>query len=82
MIPLAGCGDKGGPDPKAQAQAVDYAKSLRSYFDKANGDYSALNDADRAAYVKLAGGEDKAKQFWDGMKNGPGSAPRGGAPGQ
>lgn len=71
---LIGCGSGGGPDPQAQAKQVDHAKNLRSYFDKANGEYTKLSDADRDAFVKLSGDETKAQQNWNLMKNGPGAA--------
>jgi hypothetical protein len=74
---LWGCGESGGPDPKVEAQRVEYAKSLRSYFDQAHGDYSQLTEADKAAFVKLSGNETKAEENWKLMKEGPGAASRG-----
>lgn len=73
-----GCGDGGAPDPNQQAQSVKNAQNLRSYFDKAGGNYESLSEADRAAYVELSGGEAKAKQNWELMKNGPGAIDRSG----
>ena len=80
---LAVCGcNGGGRDPEVQAKKVEYVKSLRAYFDKANGDYSRLSDADKAEFVKLSGSEQQAKLNWDGMKFGPGAADRTAGQGQ
>lgn len=70
---LSGCGDKGGPDPSVQAKNVENAKNLRSYFDKAGGNYNNLSDADKEAFVKASGGQEKAAQNWNLMANGPGA---------
>lgn len=69
---LVGCGSEAGPDPTDQKQNVANAQSMRSYFEKAGGDYEKLTPEDKAAYVAVSGGEEKAKQNWDLMKNGPG----------
>ncbi len=73
---LAGCGDGAGPDSAAQDKNVENAQTMRSYFDKANGNYDNLTEVDKAAYVKQCGGEEKAQQNWNLMKNGPGAATR------
>ena len=70
VVLVGGCGSS-GPDPQLQAKNVELAKSMRSYYDKAHGDYAQLSEEDKAAFVKLAGSEDKAKQDCDMMKNGP-----------
>lgn len=67
---LAGCGSP-GPDKEDQANRVEVATQMRSYFDKAGGDYNRLSEADRAEFIKLCGGEEQAKTNWDLMKNGP-----------
>jgi len=78
LASLPGCGSSNdGPDSKQEAKNVDVAKGMRSYFDQAHGDYSALSPADKAAFIKLAGSEDKAEQYWKLMKEGPGGASRG-----
>lgn len=71
-----GCGSDSGPDPQKEAMAVENAKNMRAYFDKAGGNYDSLNEVDKAAFVQLSGGEEKAKQNWDLMKYGPGAAAR------
>ena len=53
------------------------ATTLRSYFTKVNGNYDQLSAEDKAAYTKLAGGEDKGQKTWDLMKNGLSGAPGG-----
>ena len=71
---LSAVGCSGGPqevDHKDEEKRVQEAKNLRSYFDKANGDYNALSDVDRAAFIQASGGEEKARQNWDLMKYGP-----------
>lgn len=77
---LVGCGSGdggGGVDKKAQQEKVALVTNMRSYFDKAGGDYAKLSDADKAAFVKLCGGEAKAEANWKLMKEGPAGAPRG-----
>ena len=86
---VAGCGSGAGPDPKQQEKSVENAQNLRSYFDKVGGEYDSLTEADKAAYIRLSGDEEKARRNWDLMKNGPGAvdrsgqtAPTGGGTGQ
>lgn len=79
---LSGCGDKGGPDPTVQAKSVENAKNLRSYFDKAGGNYDSLSAADKEAFVKASGGQEKATQNWNLMANGPGAGRAGTTTGQ
>ena len=78
---VVGCGSGGeGPDTQQQQANVKNAQNLRSYFDKAGGNYDSLSDVDKAAYMQLSGGEQKARQNWELMKNGPGAADRSGQP--
>ncbi len=79
---LVGCGSSdggSGVDKKAQDEKLSLVTNMRTYFDKAGGDYAKLSDADKAAFVKLCGGEAKAEANWKLMKEGPGGAPRGSA---
>ena len=70
-----GCGPP-EPDQKLEASRLELAQNLRSYYNKANGDYSQLSAADKAAFVKLSGSEAKGQENWNLMKNGPGAANR------
>ena len=78
IVFAGGCGSSGGPDSQQQVKGIETAKTLRSYFDKAGGNYDSLDEVDKAAYVQLSGGEEKAKQNWELMKFGPGAADRSG----
>jgi hypothetical protein len=71
---LVGCGDSGGPDPKVESARVDKAREMRSYFDKAKGDYGQLSAEDKAQYLKLFNGDQaRGESVWNQMKNGPAS---------
>ena len=75
LVVLIGC-NSGGPDAKVEDSRIQSAQALRTYFDKAQGNYDSLSDADKAAYIKATGGDaEKAKKFWDQMKYGPGGTP-------
>ena len=69
---LVGCGQG---DPPAVAQAgqteIDNAVKMREMFVKANGSYDALGPEDKAAYVKLAGGEAAGQAQWTTMGKNP-----------
>jgi hypothetical protein len=68
---ILGCGDSGGPDQKVETARVSSAKDMRSYFDRAGGDYSKLSEADRASFLQLVGGsEENAQKAWNAMKSG------------
>jgi hypothetical protein len=78
-----GCGaasDSNAAANVADAKTVEKVKTMRSIFDKVHGDYSQLSPEDKDTYTKLAGGDAKAQQLWDVMKNGPSRT--GGNPGQ
>ena len=63
---IIGCGaDAPALDTNLQKQHSDKLISLRSYFDKAKGDYSALNEADKAEFLKLCDG-DQETDFTEG----------------
>lgn len=67
---LSGCDMGPKPNASFEADRLKIATELRSYYDKANGDYSALSAADKAAFAKLCGGKNP-EQVFNGMK-GPG----------
>jgi hypothetical protein len=71
----AGCGNSGGPDPKVEAVRRDTLTNLRSYYDRAGGDYARLSAADKAEFVRACGGEKQAEQTWALMKNGATARP-------
>jgi hypothetical protein len=74
---IAGCGESGGPDPKVVSQRLVDLTAMRSYYDKANGNFDSLSADDRAAFVKLCGGDEaKAMTTWNAMKYGPGGPPK------
>lgn len=78
LVPsLGGCGDSGGPDPKAQEARVATAMEMRKVFDAVGGDYTKVSAADKAAFEKFAGGGAAAEKLWAEMKNGPGGASSG-----
>lgn len=72
---IAGCSNGPVPNEKVEAQRVDKAKAYRAYFDKAHGDYNALEPGDKADFIKFAGSEENAQKFWNMMKYGPGGSP-------
>jgi hypothetical protein len=75
LLLAAGCGEGGGPNPNVEAKRLAEATQRRALFDKAGGDYARLSAEDRAAFVRLHGGDDaKARQVWDVMKHGPSAA--------
>lgn len=70
---LIGC-HSDEPDPKIEAARLDRARTMRTLFDRAKGDYSALSSAERAAFVKLYNGDAaKAEEGWRVMRDGPGA---------
>jgi len=72
---LAGCHDSSGPDPKLETARVNKAQSMRSFFDKAQGNYDSLSGGDKAEFVQLCGGdEEKAMKVWNMMKTGSGGS--------
>jgi hypothetical protein len=76
---VLGCGS-GSQDPQSIASPaeVNNIVEMRTYFDKAGGDWNKLSADDQAAYTKLAGDATKAQAMWTRM-----SGPIGGAvPGQ
>ncbi len=77
---LSGCGDSQGQDSAEQKKNLENAQTMRSYFDKAGGNYENLTAEDKAAYVKQCGSEEKAQQNWNLMKSGPGAADRSAPP--
>lgn len=68
---VAGCGDSAGPDPKTEQVRVDKAVKMRSIFDKAAGDSTKVDAADKAEFDKLAGGTAEGEKAWNEMKTGP-----------
>ena len=74
---LTGCGSSGGPDPKMETARLNKAQDMRSYFEKAHGNFDQLSSGDRVNFVQLCGGDEaKAKQTWEMMRGGPGGAPK------
>lgn len=71
---LAGCQTGPAPSAKVEEKRLATAMELRSFFDKAGGDYSRLSEADRAEFERLTGGPDEAQRAWNLMKFGPGAA--------
>jgi len=48
---------------------------MRSFFDKAQGNYDSLSGGDKAEFVQLCGGdEEKAMKVWNMMKTGSGGS--------
>jgi hypothetical protein len=79
LTALPGCGNSGGPDPKVESQRAENLGNMREYFTKANGNYDSLSAEDKAAFVKLCGGDQaKALTTWNAMKYGPSGPPKGG----
>lgn len=70
-ILMIGCGEPEGRSAEETAKKLEYVQELRSYFDKANGNWDSLTETDKADFVKLSGSEEQAKKNWDGMKYGP-----------
>ena len=72
---LLGCGsnDVIKEDPVVAKQRMDAAMGLRSYFDKANGNFDALNADDKAAVIKMQGGEANARKAFSMMPKAPGA---------
>lgn len=70
---LIGCQTGPAPSAKVEEQRLASAVELRSYFDKAGGDYSQLSETDRAEFERLTGGPEEAQRAWNLMKFGPGA---------
>ncbi|MFQ3586823.1 MAG: hypothetical protein SNJ74_01460 [Fimbriimonadaceae bacterium] len=70
---LIGCQTGPAPSAKVEEQRLASAIELRSFFDKVNGDYSQLSEADRAEFERLTGGPEEAQRAWNLMKFGPGA---------
>ncbi len=69
-ITLTGCSGDVKLDKDATIMDVDVATKSREYFDKAQGDYEKLSAEDKAAYLKLHGGDqNKADATWQIMVN-------------
>ncbi|HLK14928.1 MAG TPA: hypothetical protein VKT78_08995 [Fimbriimonadaceae bacterium] len=67
---LAGCGmsnDVIKEDPAVAKKKMDAAVSLRSYFDKSNGNFDSLSEEDKAAVIKLQGSEANAREAFSHM---------------
>lgn len=81
-ICLSGCGDDNKLDPNATIMSVETAKQARTYYDRYNGDYKSMSEADKKAYLDLfKGNQDKADKTWEIMATPPpGSAPTGAGP--
>lgn len=81
-ICLSGCGDDNKLDPNSTIMSVETAKQARTYYDRANGDYKSLSEADKKAYLELFKGDQaKADKTWEIMSTPPpGSAPSGANP--
>lgn len=76
-IALGGCSS--GPQPIDQdfvKKSTENAKSLRSVFDAAGGDYTKIPESEKTKLIELYQSEDNLKKVWETMKN----PPIGGAP--
>jgi len=54
-------------DPASVQTRVDAAGKMRSYFDKANGNYDSLSAEDKAALNKLTGSEAHSREAFGHM---------------
>ncbi len=74
---VGGCGSAPQPiDQKYMTSGAKLGQDVHAMYVRTGGDYSKLTPAEREEYVKSFNGkEDLAKNFWDGIKNGPGARP-------
>lgn len=80
-VALVGCGDDNNLNPDATIMSVETAKEARKLFERYNGDYQAMSESDKKAYLDLFKGDQaRADKTWEIMSSPPpGSAP-GGSP--
>lgn len=80
LFVVAGCdGGSQAPQSIASEERVDQIVEMRKIYDKAGGKWENLTEADRAAYIKMAGDEAQAKTMWTAMSTPMGTAPNTGA---
>jgi len=76
LVATSGCsGDSGKPQSIASEERVQEIVEMRKIYDKSGGNWDALSAEDKAAYIKLAGDEQKAKTMWTTMSTPMGSEP-------
>jgi hypothetical protein len=81
VAPMGCSGGSPQLDTAYEKERLDKMTTLRSYFDKVNGDYTALSAEDKAAFLKLCDGDQaKADVTWKLMKEGPSGGGRPGGP--
>ena len=76
-IVLSGCGPSAAQeiDHTGEATRTKAAQDMRALFDKSKGDFNALSAEDKAAAIKLSGGNElNARAAFAGMKDGPAAA--------
>ncbi|MDR3689795.1 MAG: hypothetical protein P4L46_10485 [Fimbriimonas sp.] len=69
VLALSGCSGDGmvKEDPTLTKTRVDSAAAMRSYFDKAKGNYDALSPEDKVALAKLTGSEAHSREAFGHM---------------
>jgi hypothetical protein len=73
----SGCGDSGAPDPVVESKRVEDLTAMRGLYNKVNGNYDKLSEADKTEFVRLCRGDDAlAKTTWDAMKYGSSGPPK------
>ncbi|MBS1704099.1 MAG: hypothetical protein JST12_20720 [Armatimonadetes bacterium] len=80
---LAGC--SAGPQEVAKAdiqKATDNAKVVRSIYDKAQGKFDNVDEADKKKLVEIYKSEEGARKAFDLITNPPGGLPGAPAPNQ
>jgi hypothetical protein len=65
---IVGCGNDSSP-VVPDNHTLNIALGMRSYYNKANGNYDALSPADKQAFEQLVGkGPEGAQEAWKFMK--------------
>lgn len=79
---VVGCGSDAmvKEDPAVAARRLESGKSLRSYFDKSQGNYDALSDADKQAVIAITKSEANARTAFGHMVGGTPNGGGGGLP--
>lgn len=69
IVSVTGCSNNNTikEDPAKEKARVDSAGKMRSYFDKAQGNYDALSPEDKAALNALTGSEKHSKEAFGHM---------------
>ena len=75
IVALQGCNGNApiDEDKAVTAKRVETAKSLRSYYDKSNGNYDGMSQEDKDAVNKITGSEANTRTAFGHM--GPTAAP-------